>query len=267
MHRIDPVFVEPRAIAREWGRADLGEWWGLVGKTDGAIGEVWVSHGAGISINPAVEDLTAVDSAAALGSLQRPPPPARLVFPGRRVRLASTCPMSFWIVLEPGQTGIGPVRYQGERIFARDGACLELAPASIALELSASVLPPTTSRDVSPLTWARAAPPRARVILQRDKALSVEMWTLPARSRLTPNGRCCHLVIAVSSGAIIDDRPLRPGDAVMVPASGRAFDIVTNRPDARVIVAYPDFTMTNIWRRTAGTGASEEDLGHLSVDP
>lgn len=267
MRERDPIFIAPRPIARDWGRVGLGEWSGLLQQQEGPVGEVWISHHAYLSTKGEPDDSMAMGVDATLGPLGRAPPLARLVFPGRRVRMASTPPTSFWVVLDPGQTEVGPVRQPGERIFAHDGACIDLAPASISLEVIPAVLPENASKVITPLTWRPAAAPRMRATLQRDKALSVEMWTLPPRSRLKPDGNCCHVVIAVSQGIMIDDKLLRPGEALMVPASGRAVDILSNSRDARVVVAYPDMKFTDIWCEATSCAAAAEQMPDPRLPP
>ena len=93
---------------------------------------------------------------------------------------------------------------------------------------------------------------RIRATLAREDALSVEMWTLPPSSQLTPDGETCHVLVPLSRGIVLDDRPLKPGEAVLLPAWGRTVALGAEHAAAKVVVAYPDRTPTSIWRHVPG---------------
>ncbi len=246
MRKIDPIFVTPRVVQRDWGRGDLGEWSRLAYNTSGPVGEILMSDvGMGFSGGAPGQSR---DSQLVLGDLGRAPPQFRLVFPGRDVTLPSTAPVSFWTLLEPGS----PLRRGGERIRAYEGAEVPLPGGSVALEVSAAFLPRNQLEEAASMIRLPPVSRRIRATLAREDALSVEMWTLPPSSQLTPDGETCHVLVPLSRGIVLDDRPLKPGEAVLLPAWGRTVALGAEHAAAKVVVAYPDRTPTSIWRHVPG---------------
>ncbi len=246
MRKIDPIFVTPRVVQRDWGRGDLGEWRRLASETGGSIGEILMSHSAtGVSSGALGRGW---DSQAVLGDLGRAPPQVRLVFPGREVTIQSTAPVSFWTLLEPGS----PLRRAGERIRAYEGAEVPLPGGSVAVEVSAAFLPRNQHGDTGSFIRLPPVSRRTRATLAREDALSVEIWTLPPSSQLTPDGETCHVLMPLTHGVKLDDRLLKPGEVVLLPAWGRTVALVAEHADAKILVAYPDCTPTSIWRHVPG---------------
>jgi len=246
MRKFDPIFVTPRVVQRDWGRDDLGECRRLARNMNGPVGEILMSD-----VSTAVSSGTpgrAWDGQAVLGDLGRAPPRVRLVFPGRDVTLPSTAPVSFWTLLEPGS----PLRRAGERIRTYEGAEVHLPSGSVALEVSAAFLPTNRPSDGPSLISLPPVSRRVRATLVREDALSVERWTLPPYSQLTPDGETCHVLVPVTRGIVLDDRPLKPGQAVFLPAWGRTVALGADHAAAKVVVAYPDRTPTSIWRHVPG---------------
>lgn len=93
---------------------------------------------------------------------------------------------------------------------------------------------------------------RVRATLVREDALSVEMWTLQPCSQLTPDGETCHVLVPLTHGIVLDDQPLKPGEAMFLPAWGRTDALGADHAAARVVVACPDRTPTSIWRHVPG---------------
>lgn len=246
MRNIDPIYVTPRVVQRDWGRDDLGEWRRLARKMNGPVGEILLSDvAAGVSTGTPVQ---AWDSQSMLGDLGRAPPRVRLVFPGRDVTLPSTAPVSFWTLLETGS----PLHRVGERTRAYEGAEVNLPAGSVALELSASFMPTNQPSDGPSHISLPPVSRRVRATLAREDSLSVEMWALPPCSQLTPDGETCHVLVPLTRGIVLDDRPLKPGEAVLLPAWGRAVMLSAEHAAAKVVVAYPDRTPTSIWRHVPG---------------
>lgn len=254
MRAIDPIFVAPRAVERDWGRKDLGEWASLFPHRSGKVAEAWLHDAANLTDKGPFGRWLASDAATLLGDVGRAPPRVRLVFPGQSAEIASTAPVSFWTVLEPGVAADGmPGRRPGERIRAYEGARVSLPAGSVALEVS-SVFQPA-NRPLAEEPSAIRLPPvsrRPRATLVREDALSVEMWTLPQWSRLAPDGETCHVVTALTPGVTLGGRRLRQGETVFMPAWGRPVDLLAREPAARVVVSYPDRRPTTIWRHSPG---------------
>jgi hypothetical protein len=248
MRRIDPIFVTPRSVERDWGRSDLGDWSRLAPAREGSVGEIWLHDAANPAAGRTLGRLLASSSHAMLGDLGRAPPRIRLVVPAVDIAIPSTAPFSFWTLLEPGS----PLRRTGERIRAYEGADVQLAGGCVALEVSSAFQPSNDGEDAPSLIRLPPVSRRTRATLAREDALSVEMWTLPPSSRLTPDGETCHVVVALTPGVAIDDRRLRQGEAVFLPGWGRAATIDAERPLAKVLVAYQDRTPTSIWGYAPG---------------
>jgi hypothetical protein len=251
MRAIDPIFVTPRFVERDWGRSDIGEWGSSV--VAAPVAEAWLHDFANLTDQgPLGRKLAA--SSGMLGDVGRAPPKLRLVFPARTTSIRSTAPVSLWTILEPGSASLADdetaFHRPGDRIRAYEGAAVTFASGSVALEVSAAFLP-TNHRREGPLT-VRLPPvsARQRATLFRDAALSVESWMLPRWSRIVPDGATCHVLTALTSGIAVDGRVLVPGRAVFVPARGRPLDITADTIGARLVVAYPDATPTSIWRHT-----------------
>lgn len=246
MRKIDPIFATPRVVQRDWGRGDLGQWSGLGRNAIGQVGEILISDVAASASDRMLR--RAQDSQAVLGDLGRAPPQLRLVFPGRDVTLPSSAPVSFWTLLEPGS----PLRRAGERIRAYEGAEVLLPSGSVALEVSATFLPRNRPAEAPSLIRLPPISRRTRATLAREDALSVEMWTLPPSSQLTPDGGTCHVFMPLTHGVVLDGKMLQPGEAVFLPAWGRTVALAAEHPVAKVVVAYPDRAPTSIWRHVPG---------------
>lgn len=257
MRAIDPIFVAPRVVERDWGRDDLGEWGKLIPNPSGRAAEAWLHDAANSTDKGPLGRRLAADSSAMLGDLGRAPPRLRLVFPGYATEIPSAGPVSFWTLLEPGhapEASLGAtVRRSGERIRAYEGVAITLPAGSVALEVSAPFQPANLPVAEGP-SLIRLPPVtrRMRATLVREEALSVEMWTLPEWSRLKPDGATCHVVTALTPGVVLDGRHLRAGETAFIPAWGRPVDLATGVVRARVLVTYPDRAPTAIWRHTPG---------------
>ncbi len=257
MRAIDPIFVAPRVVQRDWGRDDLGDWGKLLPHPSGRTAEAWLHDAANFTDKGSLGRRLATDSYGMFGDLGRAPPRLRLVFPGRETAVTSTAPVSFWTLLEPGYdpcTGLASsMRRTGERIRAYEGAAVKLPAGSVALEVSPAFQPANTPAAEAP-SLIRLPPVsrRTRATLVREEALSVEMWTLPEWSCLMPDGETCHVVMALTPGVVLDGRLLRAGEPAFIPAWGRLVELVTGAATARIMVAYPDRTPTAIWRHTPG---------------
>lgn len=248
MRRIVPILVAPRAMSREWDQRDLGAWSRLAPPSNGPVGEIWLQTRVDDLSSRTPRQAPAFDGLTMLGDLGRAPPRIRLVFPGRDVTLPSTAPVSFWTLLEPGS----PQRRTGERIRAYEGAAVQLPGGCVALEVWATFLPRNEAADTSSLIRLPPVTRRTRATLAREDALSVEMWTLPPSSQLTPDGETCHLLVALTRGIRVDGRLLRLGEALFLPARGRTAILGADHSAARILIAYPDHTPTGIWRRIPG---------------
>jgi len=254
MRKFDPIFVTPRVVRRDWGRDDLGDWGRLAPIADGPVGEVWLQDAANATDNGPLGRRLSSNCAEMFGDLGRAPPRMRLVFPAYDAEIPSTAPLSFWTLLEPGYGAGSATRRSGERIRAYEGAAVALPAGSVALEVSSAFQPDNDFVDEPCLIRLPPVSKRTRATLAREDALSVEMWTLPERSRLSPDGETCHVIMALTPGVVLDGRQLKMGEAAFIPAHGRAIDLTTRQPVAKAIVAYPDRTPTAIWRHTPGPG-------------
>jgi len=262
MTTVDPIFVAPRLVQRDWGRVDLGDWLSNGQAPDKPVAEAWLLDPANATDAGPLGRRIARQPSGVLGDLGRAPPRIRLVFPGRQTTLKSSSPMSFWTVLEPGVTACADgLRHRtGERIRTYEGADVTFAEGSVALEVSSSFLP---TNDADPIPQIIRLPPvsaRARATLFRDNGLSVESWVLPEWSRIVPDGETCHALAAIGAGVRIDGRTLLPGEAVLVPAQGRPLDIVAERQGAKLLVAYPDRAPTAVWRHAPGPDPTSGQL-------
>jgi hypothetical protein len=255
MRAIDPIFVAPRLVQRDWGRTDLGEWVQNP-PAEVSIAEAWALDPANTSEAGPLGRRIARQSTGMLGDLGRAPPKVRLVFPAGQTSIRSTSPISFWTVLKPGVASDaldpGVAHRPGERIRAYEGAEVTFAAGSVALEVSSAFLP-HNEMDAGPqLIRLPPVSSRTRATLFRDAGLSVETWLLPEWSRLVPDGGTCHVLVAIGPDIRIDGRALHPGAAVFVPAWGRPVDIVAARRGTKLLVAYPDQAPTDVWRHTPG---------------
>ncbi len=268
MHKLDPIFVAPRLVERDWGRSDLGDWFKANRYAPAPVAEAWICDPSNATEAGSLGDRLARLTAPMLGDLGRAPPRLRLVFPGSDVILPSTSPVSFWTILEPGhRSGHAMSHKSGDRVRAYEGASVALAGGSVALEVSSSFQPANQPEDGLSLIRLPPVSARTRATLFREAALSVERWRLPAWSRLVPDGETCHVVVALTQGVRVDDRCLQPGEAVFVPAFGRAIDIAA-QGQAAALVAYPDTRPTSIWRHTPGPDPEPTLLaGMLSGQP
>lgn len=255
MQAIDPIFVAPRLVERDWGRVDSGEWAVAAQRQPGRLAEAWLVDPSCASENGPLGRRISRQVSGVLGDLGRAPPRIRLVFPGKQVAIRSTSPVSFWTVLEPGAGSPEPTQTAhrtGERIRAYEGARVSLPEGSVALEVSTCFQPNNSTDEHPQIIRLPPVSSRARATLFRETGLSVETWTLPEWSRVVPDGETCHALVALGYGIRIDGRPLMPGEAVLAPARGRPLDIVASRRNTKLLAAYPDSTPTAIWRHTPG---------------
>ncbi len=256
MRAIDPIFVTPRLVRRDWGRTDLGDWVRKCRDSYQSAAEAWLLDAANATDAGPLGRRIARQTAGVIGDLGRAPPKIRLVFPGCQTSIKSTSPVSFWTVLEPGVSAIpggdGAVHRTGERIRAYEGAEVTLADGCVALEVSTAFQP---TNDVDGGPQIIRLPPvssRVRATLVREAGLSVETWTLPEWSRIVPDGETCHALVALGHGVKVDGHVLTPGETVLAPACGRPLDIAALQKGAKLLVAYPDNKPTAIWRHTPG---------------
>ncbi len=266
MRAIDPIFVKPRLVQHDWGRNDPGGWWkGAIGGA-GPTGEAWVHDAANRTDSGPLGRRLAANIAGMLGDLGRAPPRLRLVFPNQNVTLKSTAPVSFWTIVEPGD-GLPEADHAshrtGARIRAYEGAEIALAAGCVALEVSAAFQPNNEGDGEPSLICLPPVSNRIRATLFREASLSVETWSLPERSRLVPDGETCHVLTPLTPGVVIDGRRLPPGEAVFLPAWGRAVDVTASRVGVKALVAYPDRTPTAVWRHTS----SPDPMGGLLPKP
>lgn len=260
---VDPIFVKPRLLPRTWGRADLGDWCAGAPRPRLPVGEVWTLHPHnitesgepfGMRLKEAHRDI--------LGDLGRAPPSLRLVCAGADVSpIYSDAPVALWRILEapPGasiQATSAAASRKGARTWsckaddvfcAADLAWLKLGAGVVALEARANFQPSNHPAQRAPFMRLEAPARTARSVLLRDAALSVELWRLPERSRLEPDGETCHVLMAMTDGVAVDGRALGKGEAVFIPADGRRTHLA-GRVGAEVLVAYPDVVPTSIWR-------------------
>jgi hypothetical protein len=256
MRAIDPIFVTPRLVQRDWGRADLGDWIRTSRDMCENVAEAWLIDPANATDAGPLGRRIARQTSGVMGDLGRAPPKIRLVFPGRRASIKSTSPVSLWTVLEPGVGAIsgheGVVHRTGERIRAYEGAEVLLADGCVALEVSAAFQPNNETDNEPQIIRLPPVSSRARATLFRETGLSVESWTLPEWSRIVPDGETCHALVALGGGVRIDGRTLTSGETVLAPACGRPLDITALQRGAKLLVAYPDNKPTAIWRHTPG---------------
>jgi hypothetical protein len=257
MRALDPIFVVPRYVARDWGRKDLGEWAGSSANGQDICGEAWVHDPLNDAAGERLGRRLAQDAVGMLGDLGRAPARMRLVFPGRPIIAQSSGPTSFWTILEPGYA---TSHRAGERIRAYEGAGVPLAPGSVALEVSACFQPRNDQEEGPSLIRLPPVSRRRRATLFRDEALSVEMWRLPPHSLLCPDGETCHVVMSMTPGIAIDGRDLPRGQCLFVPAWGRGLNVHAATTEARLLVAYPDSAQTAIWRHGPGPDQAPETL-------
>jgi hypothetical protein len=224
------------------------------------VGEVWIAHASNVSedgrhlgehLSEAPQDM--------LGDLGRAPPALRLVFADAETdSLVSDAHVAMWRILEapPGAFcegragGASPNLLRcrvGDAFRLSEGARLKLRRGVTALEARSSFTPRNHADDKPALMRLAAETKAARTTLLRDAALSVELWRLPERSRLEPDGETCHVLMALSDGVALDGRALRKGEAVFIPACGRRLKLF-GRGGAQVLVSYPDVVPTAIWR-------------------
>lgn len=264
MRAIDPIFVKPRSIQREWGRIDPGEVWRAIRGAE-PTGEAWVHDAANSTDGGPLGRRLAANVPEMLGDLGRAPPKLRLVFPKHNIALQSTAPVSFWTIIEPGE---GPPEANhashrvGARIRAYEGAEIALAAGCVALEVSAAFQPNNEGDGEPSLICLPPVSNRIRATLFREASLSVETWNLPERSRLVPDGETCHVIMPLTQGVAIDGRGIHPGESVFLPAWGRPVE-VTARVGAKALVAYPDRTPTAIWRHLS----APDPIGGLLPKP
>ncbi len=261
MRAIDPIFVTPRFVKRDWGRSDIGEWGPA---SVGQIGEAWLHDAANATDKGPLGRKLAGTSQGMFGDLGRAPPRVRMVFPGRTMSIKSTGSVSLWTLLEPGYASYtddeAAFHRPGERMRADEGAPVTLAAGSVALEISSTFLPTNDGLDGPLVIRLPPVSSRTRATLFRDTSLSVESWLLPEWSRIVPDGETCHVLTAMTSGVTVDGRRLSPGQAIFIPACGRPLDVTAAGVGARVAVAYPDARPTSVWRHTPGPDPSAGQL-------
>jgi hypothetical protein len=257
MKKLDPIFLTPRPIARDWGLADPGIWSSTT--ADGhAVGEIWaLAPDTQTDEGRSLGDVIREAPQPMLGDAGRAPPKLRMVLAGADVKVVPTAPTSLWCIIErrrnatrldktQGPLGVPP----GDNQIPAAPALIELTGGMIAVEACSVFEPTNLPVSVAPLVELPSVSASMRSTLMRRPALSVEAWRLPDESRIEPDGETCHVLFALSRGVLIDGRELRPGQAVFVPAQGRTFAL--SGAGGRLLTAYPDRTPTQIWRHLPG---------------
>lgn len=257
----DPIFIHPRMLPRRWGRTELGAWCADAPRPKGPIGEIWLAHSNNqTSEGEHLGALISAEPETMLGDLGRAPPSMRLVLTSEPTdALYPEGPVSLWRILESPLDGTarvdGATRKQARQIRCRHGDLfrttdrvgLAFGAEVVALETRAGFAPfNDVAADVTRLSAIETR--KGRQTWLRDVAMSVEAWTLPAESRLVPDGETCHVLTALTPGAALDGRALAKGETVFLPANARPATL-TGRA-ARILVAYPDLVPTAIWRTT-----------------
>jgi hypothetical protein len=261
---MDPVFVTPRMLPRVWGRADLGDWCASAPRPDAPIGEVCALHAynateSGEHLGKLITDAPA----DMLGDLGRAPPALRLVLTDAHTGLLRHNAPALWRVLEAEAASTIDIVSTAEndrrsstkqcksgdtyRVGA-EGA-IGFSGGVVAVEARANFRPRNADTPIPPVARlaARTRADDKRIALLREPSLSVEVWTLPARSRLTPDGETCHALMALSPGIAVDGRPLAKGEVVFVPAYGRNLQLTG--ANSKALIVYPDREPTSIWQR------------------
>jgi len=259
MHSLEPIFITRRMLPRRWGRTDLGAWCAEALKPAMAVGEVWVLHPGNVTADGAHFGAHLSETPQEmLGELGRAPPSLRLVATSALTDpLFADTGVTYWRVLEAdpratieasidGRMGRRLRCKPGDAFRVSEDAGVKFSAGVVALEARAGFLPRNRAEKKPPLMRVEREPKQARATLMRDFALSVERWRLPAASRLEPNGETCHVLMALTPGVAVDNKPLGKGEAVFIPACGRRVDVFG--AGAEVLAAYPDMVPTSIWR-------------------
>ncbi len=257
----EPIFLTPRMLPRRWGRDELGDWCAGLPRPSARIGEIRSCQAAnptstgsslGALIQNAPEEM--------LGDLGRAPPSVRLVLtdePTDALNLDGR--LGFWRIIEsPLDRALllsegkraRRVRCRRGDLFRIEGATrLGFDAGVAACEVRPQFLLENSPPPANPLRRILAhRNTSARQVWMRDAALSVELWTLPERSVLEPDGETCHVLTALTPGACIDGAPIARGQSVFAPANGDA--CVLSGHGATLMVSYPDLAPTNVWRTT-----------------
>ena len=260
MQTANPIFMAPRMLPLRWGWDDLGEWCANAPKPRWPVGEVWVAHPANVTedgrhlgehVRDAPQEM--------LGDLGRAPPALRMAFAGAESDpLVSDAHVAMWRILaapfgarcEGGDGGKSQLLRcrAGDTFRVSEGGRLKFQRGVIALEARSSFAPRNQAESEPPVARLACDTKAARATLMRDAALSVEVWRLPEKSRLEPDGETCHVLMALTGGVAVDGRALAKGDGIFLPARGRSVHLFAGR-GAEVLVAYPDIVPTAIWRR------------------
>ncbi len=256
----DLVRLHPRLLPRRWGRDRAPAWCADAERPVGPIGEIWIAHpynmtSSGVHFGA----LIAQEPEVMLGELGRAPPDLRLVVTGEPSDpIASEGPVAVWRMLESpldavvdlyGQEGAPPREMRcrrGDLLRVSDQTRVVLPAGITALEARAKFIPHNQAQLERAQRVRPANEKKHRTTWLRDAAMSVEVWTLPERSFLQPDGETCHILMALTPGAIIDGEALCRGDAVFVPAQGRR--ALLSGEGAQVVVLYPDLVPTQIWK-------------------
>lgn len=260
----DPIFISPRMLPRVWGKSALGDWCARAPRPEGTIGEIWVLHPynatqGGQHLGRLITDAPT----EMLGELGRAPPTLRLVLTGADTGALGGDAPALWRVLEaqPGSTidvsGADVDRppttrrcKTGDTYRVDAAGGLGFSGGVVAVEARANFRPRNADKPAPPVTRlaaGRASANDARIALLREPSLSVELWTLPERSCLIPDGETCHALMALSPGIVVENRPLTKGEVVFIPAHGRNLHLAGAK--GRALVVYPDGEPTSIWQR------------------
>jgi hypothetical protein len=275
----DPIFVAPRFLPRSWGGAGAIEWCANAQRPSGAIGEIWALHPNNMtSAGKHLGELMMAAPQDMLGDVGRAPPTMRIVSTGAPAMIVCEPRLALWRILEAAPDAlIGPEGGRapracctGQHYRASDVSGLVLSDGVIALETRASFLPTNTvAQAPALLPMISAFPRRTRQEWLRDRAMSIEHWTLPAESWLEPDGETCHVVMPLTDGVTCDGHRMDKGEAMFLPACGRSVHL--SGAGARIIVAYPDRSPTSIWRHVdppgrASAAARAQPLGAMTAE-
>jgi hypothetical protein len=204
----DPIYVLPQMLFRAWGRADLGGWCAGAPKPDAPIGEIWTLHSSNSTKSgQRLGKLIANAPTEMLGDLGRAPPTLRLVLSAADTGALSSDAPALWRVLEArptstieavgaAESGGQPSRRRcnaGETYRVAAGGALGFGGGVVAVEARPNFRPRNADASTPPVARlaavARARDDDARVTLLQEPGLSVEVWTLPGRSRLSRTAR------------------------------------------------------------------------------
>jgi hypothetical protein len=253
----DPIFITPRMLPRSWGGASTENWFVNLPAPNGRIGEVWSCDGASRGADSDYLGALIRDCPhEMLGDLGRAPPSVRFIFADRQTDSFDTR-ISFWRVLESDSAEVvaRDVHQRERTVCCRvdDLLCAEDCTVDFrgrriaAVEIRPNFLGRNRRTGTVPVRRLPALGSRLnRETWFRDPAVSAEVWRLPAESSLTPDGETCHVLTALTDGAVIAGRPVARGQSVFVPAYGHAMEL--RGEGSELLVSYPDQAPTSVWR-------------------